>query len=167
MAQIRLRPMSDAEFETYRARLIPEYAVAHVEAGDWDPDQAEALAAREVDLLVPSGPRTAGMLMLMAEDGDGEQIGLVWIALNRSRPGSAWIYDIQISPEHQGKGYGRALLQAAEEQAREHGSTDIALHVFGANTVARNLYESAGYEATSVLMRKSLDGGPAGAREET
>jgi ribosomal protein S18 acetylase RimI-like enzyme len=159
MEQIRLRPMSDEEFGAYRADLIPAYAADHVEAGDWDPDQAEELATRELDLLARSGPHTEGMLILTAENADGERIGLVWVALNRSRRGSAWIYDIQINPEYQGRGYGRALLRAAEEQARQQGCGDIGLHVFGANTVARNLYESAGYEATSILMRKSLGAG--------
>jgi ribosomal protein S18 acetylase RimI-like enzyme len=154
--------MSDAEFGTYRAELIPVYAAEHVQASDWDPEQAEELATREFDSLAPAGPHTAGMLILTAENEDGERIGLVWVALNNSAQGSAWIYDIQVSPEHQGKGYGRALLEAAEEQARQHGSTDIGLHVFGGNKVARNLYESSGYEATSIRMRKSLDGTDSG-----
>jgi ribosomal protein S18 acetylase RimI-like enzyme len=101
------------------------------------------------------------MLMLAAENGNGEQVGQVWIALNRPGPGSAWIFDIEISPGHRGRGYGRALLQAAEEQARQHGASAIGLNVFGANTVARNLYESSGYQATSLVMRKPL-GRPSG-----
>lgn len=156
MNQLRLRPMTDEEFLIYRARLIPAYAADHVDAGDWDPDDAEELAAREVDGLLPAGPRATGILLLTAENAGGERVGLVWIALNRSRPASAWIYDIQISPEYRGKGYGRALLQAAEDQARQHGSATIGLHVFGANATARNLYESSGYQATSLIMRKSL-----------
>jgi GNAT superfamily N-acetyltransferase len=161
MEQLRLRPMTVEEFTTYRARLIPAYAADHVEAGDWNPDEAEALAARAVDDLLPAGPQAPGMLLLNAENADGEQVGLVWIALNHSGPGSAWIYDIQINPEHQGKGYGRALLHAAEGQARQHDSSTMGLHVFGANTVARNLYESSGYQATSLIMRKPLSGDPA------
>jgi hypothetical protein len=44
MDQLQLRSMSIAEFETYRARLVPEYAAEHVRAGDWTADQAETLA---------------------------------------------------------------------------------------------------------------------------
>lgn len=148
--------MTAAEFKIYRARLIPAYAADNVQAGDWDPDQAETLAARETDNLLPEGPQTAGMLLLAAENENGEQVGQVWIALNRSGHGDAWIYDIEISPEHRGQGYGRALLQAAEEQARQHGASTVGLNVFGANTVARNLYESSGYQVTSLAMRKLL-----------
>jgi ribosomal protein S18 acetylase RimI-like enzyme len=153
-----MRPMTTEEFKTYRTRLIPAYAADHVNAGDWDPEEAETRAAREIDDLLPTGPQTAGMLLLAAENGDGEQVGQVWIALNRSRPGNAWIYDIEIGPGHRGKGHGRTLLQAAEERARQHGASTIGLHVFGANTVARNLYESSDYQVTSLVMRKPLSG---------
>lgn len=159
MEQIRLRPMTTAEFTAYRARLIPAYAAHHVQAGDWDPEQAETLAARQVDELLPAGPQTGGMLLLVAETRAGEQVGQVWIALDRPRPGEAWIYDIAINPEQRGKGYGRALLQAAEAQAGQRAAKAIGLHVFGANTVARELYESSGYQVTSLVMRKPLGEG--------
>lgn len=158
MEEFRLRPMTIAEFNTYRARLVPEYAADHVEAGDWDPAEAEAIAARQVDDLLPAGLQTAGMLMLVAQNGEHENVGHVWIALDRPRPGAAWIYDIEIRPEHRGRGYGRMLLQAAEEQAGQRGATAMGLHVFGVNAVARKLYESAGYETTSLVMRKPLGG---------
>jgi hypothetical protein len=103
MEQLRLRPMTVAVFETYRAQLIPEYAAEHVRAGDWTADQAETMAARQIDDLLPEGPGTPGMLLLMAGTSDGEPVGLVWVALGRPRPDEAWIYDIKINPEHRGK----------------------------------------------------------------
>jgi ribosomal protein S18 acetylase RimI-like enzyme len=156
MEQLRLRPMSAAVFQTFRARLIPAYAAEHVWAGDWTADQAETLAARQVSDLLPEGPGTPGMLLLMADTPGGEPVGLVWVALDRPRPGEAWIYDIEVNQEHRGKGHGRALLHAAEQEAARHGSTAIGLNVFGANTVARGLYESSGYQITAVNMRKEL-----------
>lgn len=161
MEQIRLRPMTAAEFVTYRARLIPDYAAHHVQAGDWDPGQAETLAARHLDDLLPAGPQTGGMFLLVAENSTGERVGQVWIALDRPRPGDAWIYDIEVSSGQRGKGYGRALLQAAETQAGQRAAKAIGLHVFGANAVARKLYESSGYQVTSLVMRKPLGEAPA------
>jgi ribosomal protein S18 acetylase RimI-like enzyme len=158
MEQLRLRPMTTAEFTAYRARVITAYAAHHVQAGDWDPEQAELLAARQVDDLLPAGAQTGGMLLLVAETREGEQIGQVWIALDRPRPGDAWIYDIEVSPGQRGKGYGRVLLQAAEAQAGQRAAKAIGLHVFGANAVARKLYESSGYQVTSLVMRKPLGG---------
>lgn len=93
----------------------------------------------------------------MASSSGGEPVGLVWVALDRPRPGEAWIYDIRVNPEHQGKGYGRALLHAAEQEAARHRSQAIGLNVFGTNTIARRLYESSGYQVTAMNMRKELD----------
>ncbi|HTX25861.1 MAG TPA: GNAT family N-acetyltransferase [Streptosporangiaceae bacterium] len=156
MDELALRPMTAAEFQPYRARLVPEYAAEHVRAGHWTADQAETLAARQVDDLLPEGPASPGMLMLMASTADGEPVGLVWVALDRPRPGEAWIYDIEVSAGQRGKGYGRALLQAAEREAAKHGSTAVGLNVFGTNAVARRLYESSGYQITAMNMRKEL-----------
>ena len=155
MDWLQLRSMTVAEFETYRARLVPEYAADHVRAGDWTVDEAEALAAREIDDLLPAGPDSPGMLLLVASRPGGEPVGVVWVALDR-RPGEAWIYDIEVNAEHRGKGYGRALLEAAEREAARQGSRAIGLNVFGPNTVARRLYESSGYQITAMNMRKDL-----------
>jgi ribosomal protein S18 acetylase RimI-like enzyme len=96
------------------------------------------------------------MLLLVASSSGGESVGLVWVALDRPRAGEAWIYDIQVNPEHRGKGYGHALLEAAEQEAARHGSQAIGLNVFGTNAVARRLYESSGYQVTAMNMRKEL-----------
>ncbi len=79
-----------------------------------------------------------------------------WVALSEPpRPG-AWIYAIEVDAAVRGKGYGRALLAALEDRVREHGVATIGLNVFGENHVARRLYESAGYETTSLQMRKTV-----------
>ena len=98
------------------------------------------------------------MLFLTAETAAGDLVGHVWVALD-SRPGSgsgAWIYDIEIEEGQRGHGYGRALLRAAEREVASHGVEVIGLNVFGANTVARSLYKSSGYEITALQMRKRL-----------
>src|ERR1700685_119718 len=103
MDQLQLRPMTVAEFETYQARLVPGYAAEHVRAGDWTADAAEALPAGQVNDLLPAGPDSPGMLLLMASTSGGEPVGLVWVALDRPCPGEAWIYDIEVNPEHPGE----------------------------------------------------------------
>jgi ribosomal protein S18 acetylase RimI-like enzyme len=47
-------------------------------------------------------------------------------------------------------------LQAAEREAQRHGADAIGLNVFGGNDAARRLYESSGYQVTSIQMRKSF-----------
>jgi len=60
------------------------------------------------------------------------------------------------STEYRGRGYGRILLQAVEETAREHGCETVGLNVFADNTTAQRLYESSGYELAAMHMRKRL-----------
>jgi ribosomal protein S18 acetylase RimI-like enzyme len=165
MPQICTRAITSAEFEALRNRMIREYAAAHVAAGNWTVEEAEKRAAEQTDQLLPQGVDTPGVLMLVAETPEGKAIGHLWLALERQpgNGGGAWIYDIEILPEHRGQGYGRALLGAAEDAAARHDVDSIGLNVFGTNRVARNLYQSAGYTVATMQMRKVLhsaaDGG--------
>jgi ribosomal protein S18 acetylase RimI-like enzyme len=160
MAELEIRPMTSAEFDAYRERAIRAYAAEHVRAGNWSPGEAEELAAKETDDLLPGGVDTPGMLVLAAETLEDGLIGIVWVELEHRETTGAWIYDIEIVSEQRGRGYGRALLRAAEREVAKQGVKSIALNVFGGNAVARHLYESSGYEITSLHMRKRLVDGP-------
>ena len=154
-----MRQMSSSEFVEFRAQEIRGYATEQVRAGNWSEDEAESRSAEQTDSLLPLGVETPGTLLLIAETPDGVQVGHVWVALQRQHgSGSgAWIYDIEVEPQHRGKGFGRALLQAAEEETARHGISKLGLNVFGSNTTARNLYESAGYHVASTQMYKELE----------
>ena len=158
MDKITVRPTTRDEFESIRSRMIREYAAEHVRAGNWSEEEAEARSTAQTDELLPHGVDSPGMLMLTALGPGGEQVGYVWVGLNRpfGSAGGAWIYNIEINPDERGKGYGRLLLEAAEQETARCGETSIGLNVFGPNAVARSLYESAGYEVTSLQMRKEL-----------
>jgi ribosomal protein S18 acetylase RimI-like enzyme len=54
------------------------------------------------------------------------------------------------------------LLHAAEREVQNRGGNSIGLNVFSANVVALRLYESCGYEITSLNMRKLLGPGDYG-----
>ena len=165
MADLELRPMTEPEFAAFRSGLISSYAADKTKAGEWTREEAQQRSAREIDDLLPAGRRSPGMLLMAAWTPAGEPVGSVWVALRPGQPAaSAWIYDIVVSAQNRGQGYGRALLAAAEREAARHGAAEIALNVFGDNTVARGLYESSGYEVTALQMRKPLEpgGSPAG-----
>ena len=67
MGDLRVRPMTPSEFGPFRDRLVREYAADHVRAGNWNEQEAEALAAKQTDALVPQGVDTPGQLLLVAE----------------------------------------------------------------------------------------------------
>lgn len=149
--------MTEAEFEVLKTRLVREYAADHVRAGNWTAEEAQARAADQTGELLPQGLRTPGVSWLVAETDAGKPIGHVWIGRRpQGDATSAWIYSIEIDPDERAQGYGRALLAAAETEAARLGFTSLGLNVFGPNTIARNLYESSGYEVASLQMRKEL-----------
>jgi GNAT superfamily N-acetyltransferase len=55
-----------------------------------------------------------------------------------------------------GQGIGRALMEAVEGWAREHGATRLVLNVWEFNTGALRFYETLGYSAFSRNMWKAL-----------
>ncbi|HEY1833474.1 MAG TPA: GNAT family N-acetyltransferase [Solirubrobacteraceae bacterium] len=148
--------MSGEEFAALRERAQTGYAAAKVEAGEWAEADALRLAREQTDALLSQGVDTPGMLLLSFEDERGEVVGSVWVALESPNGPGAWIYDIEVSEAARGKGYGRLMLAAVERAVRERGVTELGLNVFAGNAVARGLYESSGYKATSVHMRKQL-----------
>src|ERR1700739_994288 len=156
MTELRLRRMTDLEFEAFRGRTIGNYSAAHVEAGGCAAAVAATLAAEQTDQLLPKGAETPGMLLLVAETDAGVPVGGAGCALEHPEYGCAWVYAVDIVPEQRGMGYGRALLAAVEAEATRHGAHAIGLQVFGSNLVARSLYESAGYRTLAVRLRKEL-----------
>jgi GNAT superfamily N-acetyltransferase len=74
-----------------------------------------------------------------------------------------WLEDIFVEDGARGAGLGRELIEAAFERARERGCARMQLDVNEANSGARRLYESLGFEASSdppggrnLLMRRRL-----------
>jgi ribosomal protein S18 acetylase RimI-like enzyme len=157
VAELLLRPMTEVEFDEFFAHSIRGYADSHVAAGNWSREKAEERAAAAGASLLPAGFATENMLFLMAEAA-AEVVGWLWLALPSpgGAPGDAWIYDIEVVADQRGKGYGRALLAAAETELRARGVVAVSLQVFGYNLAAKKLYETSGYQLTSQLMRKEL-----------
>jgi ribosomal protein S18 acetylase RimI-like enzyme len=142
MTKLTLRPMSDVEYE----------------AGNWLEEESLELSKNALEQLLPQGRQTPRVLLLSADNSAGEYVGYLWIGLDRPNTSklSAWIYDIEVAEEQRGRGYGRALLRAAEKETLKNGVPTLGLNVFGTNHVARKLYESSGYSITQIAMSKQL-----------
>ena len=56
------------------------------------------------------------------------------------------IHRLAVHPDYQGKGYGKQLLQFAEDYAVKNGFSSIRLDVFSLNSGAVKMYERAGYQ---------------------
>lgn len=150
--------MTEAAFEAYLARSIPEYAREKVRAGSWHPDDALRLSQEGFAKFLPEGMATPGhFLFELVEASTNHVMGCLWIFINdQARPPRSWIYDIAIEASHQRRGVGKAALKLAEEEAGRRGSTLMELHVFGWNTRAIALYEKAGYGYVDMVMSKPI-----------
>jgi GNAT superfamily N-acetyltransferase len=150
--------MSEQEYRAYRAWAVPDFAAEVRRNTGIEETEALAHAERVFRDLLPGGLATAGHRLLIAEDPrSGERVGLLWIARQR-REGVqvAWIYDVSVEGSLRGRGYGRTIMEMAEDQARGLGVSRLELNVFGDNDVARRLYLSLGYSEMSRQMGKDL-----------
>ena len=70
-----------------------------------------------------------------------------------------WVYYVAIAPELQGKGLGRAIMDAAEAWLKQRGVWKAQLLVRADNAQASSFYEQLGYRDTrSLCLQKVLDG---------
>lgn len=118
-----------------------------IEFRDWwgyesPPDEA---FHRNIATLIED-PGTEYLLVAEAE-GD-EPAGVCQL---RFRPGiwrdgdDAWLEDLYVRADAQGKGLGRALTEAACDRSLERGAKRIQLDVEESNMTARAVYEKAGF----------------------
>jgi ribosomal protein S18 acetylase RimI-like enzyme len=151
--------MTQAEFDDYLEWAVPEYADELIRNTGIAREEAERHAQRAFGAALPYGLTTPDHRFLTAADADtGEHVGVLWTARQR-RDGAelVWIFDIWVDEPMRGRGYGRCLMELAEEEARGMGVARIELNVYGDNARARNLYESLGYTEMSRQMYKVLD----------
>lgn len=90
---------------------------------------------------------------------DGSLYGACIVTLRKellSGEPSAHLEVLVLSAEAEGHGIGFALLQQAEQAARDAGAINMSLHVFANNTRARQLYENAGFDGELLRYFKPL-----------
>ena len=70
-----------------------------------------------------------------------------------------WVYYVATDPDRRAKGFGRAIMDAAENWLREAGIEKLQLLVRRENAKAGAFYQSLGYaEAQTIVFAKWLDG---------
>jgi ribosomal protein S18 acetylase RimI-like enzyme len=69
-----------------------------------------------------------------------------------ARPDVAGAHQFAVEPEYQGQGIGRALLRAAEEQARADGYAHLSLDTAEEATHLIELYQRLGYRAVDTVQ---------------
>jgi ribosomal protein S18 acetylase RimI-like enzyme len=151
---IQLIPMQQEDFEAYLERDIREYAEEHVRNGNWKPEEALERSRKEHEQLLPDGLRSKNQYLFSIIDVAGDQkLGMLWVNVENNQ---AFVYDFRIDESQRGKGYGKQALRALDEKLKQMNVESVALHVFGDNLVAQELYKKMGYQITGIHMRKML-----------
>jgi GNAT superfamily N-acetyltransferase len=149
-SSVRLESVSKTEYARFIEDQIEEFASQKVRAGQWQPEQAEALSRHAVESFLPRSGPAAGHRVWKAVDTAGRPVARIWIGPPPLKmpnvPTRRWLYQITVEPAVRGQGYGRATLAAVEEFLAEEGVSELYLNVFRWNTIARKLYDSMGYE---------------------
>jgi ribosomal protein S18 acetylase RimI-like enzyme len=91
-----------------------------------------------------------GATILVADDGDGNLLGFVWLVKRGAFDLSGYIRWIAVAASRRSSGVGRRLLTAAEEHVRQT-SRDIFLLCSDFNVDARHFYEQNGYIQVGAL----------------
>jgi ribosomal protein S18 acetylase RimI-like enzyme len=152
---VALQAIAADELDAFFSHMHAQYVGERMQADSLSRAEAEALVADQRRMTLPNGVATPGQHLVWGVDALTERrVGLLWIAIERHR--HAFIYQIFVFAELRRRGYGRALIAAAETFARARGARALALNVFAPNRGAISLYESAGFAATSQHMSKRL-----------
>jgi GNAT superfamily N-acetyltransferase len=101
----------------------------------------------------------AGSALLIAESEEGGPLGFTYLEQVQdyfTLEAHGHVGILVVTRAAEGTGVGRALLQAAEDWARERGYRTLALNVFEGNRGARAVYEHLGYVPETLRYIKVL-----------
>lgn len=129
---MRIRPAQDAD-EGYVIKLWEICGLTR----PWNDPQKDFAFAR----LTPSSEILVGEI-------ESQIIASVLVGHDGHRGA---IYYLSVEPEHQGKGHGRAIHQAAVDWLREQGVWKINLSVRSENQAVQKFYERLGYVQNHVI----------------
>jgi ribosomal protein S18 acetylase RimI-like enzyme len=111
----------------------------------WNDPAADIALARK-------GPNAA---MLVGRDGRGIAASVL-VGHDGHR---GWVYYVAVDPDDRHKGYGRVIMDAAEDWLRVRGIEKLQLMVRPDNSQVQAFYQSLGYfEQERIIYAKWLDG---------
>lgn len=135
-----------------RAALSDAGRIADVHDAAWRQAYRGIIPGKELEQMISRrGPawwdralrRRTSVLVL---EVGGAIAGYATIGPNRMRmlPQAGEIYEIYLSPEHQGLGFGRSLFEAARAELARYGLASFSVRVLVDNVAAVAFYERMG-----------------------
>ena len=156
---MRLETMTEAQFSAYAEYTCENYARTSPHYRDIPLERSLPEVKRDFMKRLHAGPATPGFFLLavlLREEGNEKQIGFFDIGRNSADPKKAYIWNVELDASVRGRGFGKRALALAEDYLRARDITRVGLNVFADNSVARKLYDSAGFKVTQMNMEKKL-----------
>ncbi|MCE9528497.1 MAG: GNAT family N-acetyltransferase [Planctomycetales bacterium] len=156
MSQVRLEPMTAAQFAEFLEVILPLYIAARSVADQVSLVEAERFARNQHQKLLPAGQFTPGHQFhsIVASDVP-DPVGGVWFHIDAEKR-QAFLYNIAVFPQWQRRGFATSVLPLVEEVVRSAGCRVLALNVFAENAAAADLYRKSGYSTVASHMNKRL-----------
>ena len=140
--------------EVRAARQADEKAIERIDALTWTTEVSPA-PARVGDGFFEHNK----LGDILVAEVDGQVVGYASLAQASRLPSHAHVLEINglaVDPDHQGRGVGRALVEACLAGARQQGARKLTLRVLGFNARARRLYEACGFQVEGLLREEFL-----------
>lgn len=151
---VKLEPLQQEDFERFLERGIREYAEDHVRNGNWLAEGALERSRKEFEHYLPDGIHSQDQYLWSLLDQEGHKIGVLWVQIKHHK---AFIFDFVIDEEFRGKGFGKQALMVMDEKLKSMNVESVALHVFGDNVTAQELYKKVGFKIVGINMQKDLN----------
>jgi ribosomal protein S18 acetylase RimI-like enzyme len=157
---VRIRPATRADLAAL-GRLGALLVRTHY---DFDPQRfiaATPRTERGYGSFLASQLEQRDGAVLVAEE-DGTVIGYAYAGVEASdymslRGPAGVLHDVVVDPEHQRRGVGRMLLDAALAFLRSRGAPRVVLSTAARNAQAQRLFASAGFRQTMIEMTRELE----------
>ena len=92
--------------------------------------------------LIEENQKLQGIIVLTSKM-DEEYHPIKWLTPNGN---NLYVHRLATNPQHWGRGYGRKLMDFAEDHARKNNYLSVRLDTFSQNKRNQRFYESRGYE---------------------
>ena len=132
---LNLRPASEREREYLYALHCSTMRNVIEQTWGWDDAWQRADFERRFDAYTVS----------IIEAGS-RSVGSLWL---EQKPDSLYIHELQVAPQHQGRGIGTAVIEMVIEEGASR-ALPITLSVVPANPRARELYARLGFRVTCI-----------------
>ncbi|MFM1984135.1 MAG: hypothetical protein RL723_570 [Actinomycetota bacterium] len=143
-----IRPLNKSDYAQWRA-LWDQYLVFYEHVLE------ESQTQLTFQRLTDQEPEIHGLVL----EVDGVVLGFSHSSFTSStwaQNKDLYLEDLFVDPSQRGKGYGRALIEATAEFAKQHGSRKLYWQTHRNNQTAQQLYQNLAKKSEFVIYEKGL-----------